>query len=1037
MKIKTMIAIGSIVATIGGVGAGFVALAKNSAKAKNGTRISDFENLIDNKGVPVDYNESLHESRIAPFADLGSWHAFALPSFGDKNFFGGFTQPLIVRKKSPRSIAKSLDVLKVVEYNVELVGDEYVYKGAGKVRSLGKLPHNKVHFKQAPGRLWQEFEFDDFTLQLDLRFVQNKTSFVKYNFINKTNKPKFLKLIWTGKLFAGARADLGTEMVANGLHTKILMEDGGKKYKIKYNNYGQPLFNTSSFYPGAPKEGVLYVTFDRNGGMAAQTPLYYQSGTATIAIGKNGHKPDTKNNWHLFNPELAKAGKIGRNWWIAWVRRDKRIENNLNIAWYDDAGVLQNKWLFIYDPTKPLANFVPDKDNAIHHQSQNSLKINFTKPYNKDNKNFLDHTDEWQWDMQFQKDIAMDIIVTNDKQAYQAQTKKPFIVKANSSNSMFVGTSFTFTAQERYGFMYAKQGDNIGETMHGQLQISGVALNNQKQAQTLFDKSQKRWNLYLKNLIGGDLKRNFDYQKVAVKAMETLVNNWRGNAGMLEHQGVTPSLSIQYFNEFWSWDTWKQATAEVNFDPKLAIDNIRVMFDYQVTTNPWKKRFYNFSKVRQKNDVGMIPDLVAYEQTETNWRDTKPPLSAWAVYNVINTMINILDPQTIDPHTGSTYKQLAIEFGKYIYHRLIAYHLWWYSNRDGDHNGINEYGATIFDGSGNWVNNSKGTIQTATAWESGMDNAIRFDSYGSNLQNDKEEDYDSGLEYTIQRNTDGTVTGYVLQQESVELNSYMYAEKNYIIKLGRLLNNLSVGYNELQGSPIKKTKDLTYKYLVKPGIIQRLKNLHANANASDYVKNLFKNFGKSYEKDAASLANDMKHLKDYINSKMFHPKTGFFYDLKWELGSDGKTRDVAKDRILFNRGAASEGFIPLWANVAIAKNAKAIKTFVMSPEGFNTHMPFPTAAYNNHRFEPDQYWRGPVWLDQAYFGVQGLKSNGFTDEASYMVNKLFQNAEGLLEGAPIFENYNPLTGKSLNAKGFSWSAGMYLLMYKNYVKGGS
>ena len=41
-------------------------------------------------------------------------------------------------------------------------------------------------------------------------------------------------------------------------------------------------------------------------------------------------------------------------------------------------------------------------------------------------------------------------------------------------------------------------------------------------------------------------------------------------------------------------------------------------------------------------------------------------------------------------------------------------HQWWYAERDHDHNGICEYGST------------DGTL-IAAAWESGMDNGVRFD----------------------------------------------------------------------------------------------------------------------------------------------------------------------------------------------------------------------------------------------------------------------------------------------------------------------
>ena len=54
----------------------------------------------------------------------------------------------------------------------------------------------------------------------------------------------------------------------------------------------------------------------------------------------------------------------------------------------------------------------------------------------------------------------------------------------------------------------------------------------------------------------------------------------------------------------------------------------------------------------------------------------------------------------------------------------------------------------------------------------------------------------------------------------------------------------------------------------------------------------------------------------------------------------------------------------------------------------NTYLPFPTAAKDNPKYNPTKYWRGPVWLDQAYFGVIGLDNYGYKKEAQELTVKL-------------------------------------------------
>src|SRR5699024_480424 len=198
------------------------------------------------------------------------------------------------------------------------------------------------------------------------------------------------------------------------------------------------------------------------------------------------------------------------------------------------------------------------------------------------------------------------------------------------------------------------------------------------------------------------------YKQLAVKAIETLITNWRSAAGDLLHGGAFPSVSYQEFYGFWSWDTWKIAAGIALFAQKWAEESILAMFDYQQAD-------------------GMIPDVIYFNKEDNNLRDTKPPLSTWAVYQVFK--------QTHDT-----------AFIANLYPKLKKYHYWWYKNRDHDGNGLCEYGST--DGT-----------RIAAAWESGMDNAVRFDS-GKMLKNN--------------------VHAWSLNQESVDLNAYLYQEKCYL-----------------------------------------------------------------------------------------------------------------------------------------------------------------------------------------------------------------------------------------------------------------
>lgn len=380
------------------------------------------------------------------------------------------------------------------------------------------------------------------------------------------------------------------------------------------------------------------------------------------------------------------------------------------------------------------------------------------------------------------------------------------------------------------------------------------------------------------------------YALVLAKAHLTLQNNWRIPAGELKYQGLFPSYHYEWFHGFWSWDSWKHAVGLSYYNPQLAKDQVRAMFHYQ-------------------NDDGFVVDCI-YRDTSIepfNYRDTKPPLSAWAVAKIFE-------------------KDSDINFLKEMYPKLRKYHSWWYNKRDHDKDGICEYGST------------DGTI-LAAKWESGMDNAIRFDAA------------------EILKNEEGA---FSLNQESVDLNAYLYAEKLYLAILAKVL---------------QKTEE---------------------ANA--YI-------------------TDAKILKKRIQNQFYDKEDKWFYDTSLNGNS-------------FIKGAGSEGWTALWAKVATQEQAEAIKAKMMNPEKFFTKVPFQTMSKDHLKFDPmNGYWRGPNWLDQAYFGVKGLRNYGFDSEADRATIQILEGAEGVLgKGKSIRENYHPITGEGREAQNFSWSAAHIIML---------
>ncbi len=398
-----------------------------------------------------------------------------------------------------------------------------------------------------------------------------------------------------------------------------------------------------------------------------------------------------------------------------------------------------------------------------------------------------------------------------------------------------------------------------------------------------------RWQRYMERAaeVRPDLRGDAGARRVSLKAVETLLANWRAPLGDLRHDGIFPSYSNPGFDAFWAWDSWKHAVALSRVAPELAKEQIRAMFDFQLAD-------------------GMIPDKVGRDSRGNNRRDSKPPLATWAVLAVYRA-------------TGDT------QFVAEMFDKLLRYHQWWYRDRDHDHDGLAEYGAT--DGT-----------REAAGWESGMDNAVRFDSA------------------TVIQNSEGA---WSFDQESVDLNCYLYQEKLELAVLADVLRKADV---------------------------------------------------------ARQLRSEATTLRAAIQQDFFDRDTGYFFDRR--LGTRALIRVYGP-----------EGWIPLWTGVATPEQAQAIVRVLMNPFKFNTNFPFPTVAADDLRFTPIAgYWRGPVWIDQAEFAVEGLERYGFMKEAATMRAKLLTHSPGLEGQEPFHETYNPETGAGQNSRNFSWSAAHYFLL---------
>ena len=157
------------------------------------------------------------------------------------------------------------------------------------------------------------------------------------------------------------------------------------------------------------------------------------------------------------------------------------------------------------------------------------------------------------------------------------------------------------------------------------------------------------------------------------------------------------------------------------------------------------------------------------------------------------------------------------------------------------------------------------------------------------------------------------------------------------------------------------------------------------------------------ENDAVIWKNKEKELVKNIEEKMYSEEINSYVDVN---RFTGKKSDVL----------TPASFMPLYIKTATKKRAEAMHRLARDKNKFFPGM--PTVAYDNPEYSTD-YWRGPTWLNVAYFAAKGLKNYGYSETADEVKETILNWIAK--DGGKMYENYDR-TGKGMGAPEFSWSA---------------
>jgi glycogen debranching enzyme len=170
---------------------------------------------------------------------------------------------------------------------------------------------------------------------------------------------------------------------------------------------------------------------------------------------------------------------------------------------------------------------------------------------------------------------------------------------------------------------------------------------------------------------------------------------------------------------------------------------------------------------------------------------------------------------------------------------------------------------------------------------------------------------------------------------------------------------------------------------------------------------LAKRFGAASE--CAEITEQIARLLGGIDG-LWHGKIGLF-----------TSRDLIAGAPI--DAGTSAGFLPPWGGVGTAAQIGALVATLRRWAARGAYL-VPSADPDDPCFEPERYWRGPVWAIVNWMIADGLSRARCRDWA----RRILDQTRGLIERSGFSEYFDPIAGRPLGGSAFSWTAAIYLLL---------
>jgi hypothetical protein len=177
-------------------------------------------------------------------------------------------------------------------------------------------------------------------------------------------------------------------------------------------------------------------------------------------------------------------------------------------------------------------------------------------------------------------------------------------------------------------------------------------------------------------------------------------------------------------------------------------------------------------------------------------------------------------------------------------------------------------------------------------------------------------------------------------------------------------------------------------------------------------------------------------LADLVRTRMWDPKTGFFYNLARDTGTFTTAGGISLKR------KEIIGFLPLWAGIATKAQAARLVQHLTDPREFWRRFGVPTLSADDPYYQPHIkqccQWNGAVWLLWNYLVFRGLLRYGYRSQARELVRRDMAAVTYQLDRNHRFrESYSPDFTVLHSPKNYIWDSILARMMIDLYAPPGT